>query len=331
MIPQITVTDDEEDKADMSQTDTPSFDGRLKLNQFLYTKSENLSSFVRRSPRLNASSSTTPSPSSYPSKATLSSPRQSTKRKLETQTTLTTATSKPQKSSSSPQKRNRKSSSYAPPATYAHLPPLQDILAPDLLIIFVGLNPGIQTARSGHAYAHPSNLFWKLLYSSGITPVPCKAEEDRTLPDRFSLGNTNIVSRPSRNGAELSKAEMDEGVQVLEEKIRQSKPEVVCVVGKSIWESIWRVKKGRAITKAEFSYGWQGEGDNMGLPHEVKDSGREKTSQSYGGAKVFVATSTSGLAASLRPEEKQKIWNELGDWCKSRRQERKETEWGSDV
>ncbi|RYC65815.1 hypothetical protein CHU98_g364 [Xylaria longipes] len=42
------------------------------------------------------------------------------------------------------------------------------------------------------------------------------------------------------------------------------------------------------------------------------------------GARIFVATSTSGLAASLRPEEKERIWKILGDWCVQRRKERAE-------
>jgi thymine-DNA glycosylase len=241
------------------------------------------------------------------------------------------------------------------------------VLAPDLLILFVGLNPGVQTARSGHAYAHPSNLFWKLLYSSGITPVPCRPEEDRTLPERFSLGNTNIVARPSRNGAELSKAEMDAGVAILEEKARRWRPEVVCIVGKSIWESIFRVWKGRNLAKGEFEYGWQAE--RMGAVPAARDSaavkvkpdvrkwlveaqvppkggsekgedgndanerleregereggGEEKVDGGpWEGSRIFVATTTSGLAASLRPEEKERIWKVLGDWCVQRRKER---------
>ncbi|KAL3958807.1 hypothetical protein ACCO45_006969 [Purpureocillium lilacinum] len=68
-------------------------------------------------------------------------------------------------------KRKRASTGYAPPSTYAHLPHLPDAILPNLIVLFVGLNPGVQTARTGHAYAHPSNLFWKLLFSSGITPA----------------------------------------------------------------------------------------------------------------------------------------------------------------
>jgi len=201
---------------------------------------------------------------------------------------------------------------YAPPSTYAHLPELVDVLEPNLLCVFVGLNPGIQTARSGHAYAHPSNLFWKLLHSSGCTTRRCRPEEDRDMPRLFSMGNTNIVARPTRNGSELSKSEMDASVHVLEDKMRQHKPEVVCIVGKSIWESIWRVRHGKAMKKEQFKYGWQDEEENMGVADD----------EEWKGSKVFVATSTSGLAATLLPAEKERIWRELGAWVEQRREER---------
>lgn len=319
-----------------AQEGTPSFEGRLKLNQFMYTSSDDqASSSLRRSSRLSTplSSLVSPGKSSGATSTKTSSPApRRDKRKhggeapggesssLDTSQTSTTPSPRKKRSSSSSSSRRRPKSGYAPPSTYAHLPLLPDVLDRNLLILFVGLNPGVQTARSGHAYAHPSNLFWKLLFSSGITPVPCRADEDRTLPARFALGNTNIVARPSRNGAELSKAEMDEGVAVLEDKIREWRPEVVCIVGKSIWESIWRVRKGKAITKAEFRYGWQDEAEDMGVPEQLNQADAETTD--FTGARVFVATSTSGLAASLRPEEKERIWKELGDWCKARRVER---------
>jgi TDG/mug DNA glycosylase family protein len=206
---------------------------------------------------------------------------------------------------------------------------LPDAIAPNLLILFIGLNPGIQTARTGHAYAHPTNLFWRLLYSSGITPRLCSPTEDRAMPALYGLGLTNIVSRPSRNGAELSSAEMDAGVDILEAKVARWRPEVVCVVGKSIWESLWRVRHGRAIRPSEFRYGWQPEEENMGLPRAGGGSLKEQDkvegvdySRDWKGARIFVATSTSGLAATLKPKEKEEIWKELGDWAVKRRAER---------
>ena len=213
--------------------------------------------------------------------------------------------------SPSPRKKSRPPSGYAPPSTYAHLPELVDVLEPNLLCVFVGLNPGIETARSGHAYAHPSNLFWKLLHSSGCTTRRCRPEEDRDLPHLFSMGNTNIVARPTRNGSELSKQEMDASVHILEDKMKEFKPEVVCIVGKGIWESIWRVRHGKRIKKEEFKYGWQDEVENMGVADD----------ENWEGSKVFVATSTSGLAATLLPAEKEKIWRELGVWVEQKRAE----------
>ena len=134
------------------------------------------------------------------------------------------------------------------------------------------------------------------------------------MPRLFSLGSTNIVSRPTRNGSELSKTEMDASVKELEAKIGKFRPEAVCIVGKSIWESVWRVRHGKAVTKEEFRYGWQQSKENMGKKTEG--------TATWEGARVFVASSTSGLAASLLPAEKEKIWRELGVWVEERRRER---------
>ncbi|KAI1756879.1 DNA glycosylase [Xylaria castorea] len=377
-------------------TKEPSFHGRLQLKDFAFNGTSHAPPGTRRSPRLwksqtpSSESTTLASASATASEAASPAPgKRVQKRKTQSRRAPGSPSSSSSRgktpegedgslSSPSPRKkkkkkRDRASSSYAPPSTYAHLPPLIDVIAPNLLILFIGLNPGVQTARTGHAYAHPSNLFWRLLHSSGITPVPCRAEEDGTLPERFSLGNTNIVARPSRNGAELSRAEMDAGVAILEQKCRRWRPEVVCVVGKGIWESIFRVWKGRNLAKAEFDYGWQtermgavppaddsaavkigadvrkglvgtqvllddgadvdddrgsGGGGSGGGESEVnatEEEQREKVDDgSWEGARIFVATSTSGLAASLRPEEKEKIWKVLGDWCVQRRKERAE-------
>jgi len=116
----------------------------------------------------------------------------------------------------------------------------------------------------------------------------------------------------------LGKAEMDEGVNVLEEKIEKWRPESVALVGKSIWESVWRVRKGRGIRKEEFKYGWQDEGENMGV---VEDG---EGVVCWKGARVFVACSTSGLAATLSPKEKERIWRKLGEFVERRRNERAE-------
>ena len=215
-------------------------------------------------------------------------------------------------STSSPTKKRRAPSRYAPPSKYAHLKPLTDIFEHNLIAIFVGTNPGIQTATAGHAYAHPSNSFWKMLHVSGLTDRRLRPEEDVTLPEKYQLGNTNIVSRPSKDAAELSKEEQAAGTPILEEKFAKWRPEAVCIVGKGIWESIWRWRHGRGFKKGEFEFGWQSASQNMGK------------CKGWKGARVYVTPSTSGLAASLRPHEKEALWKPFGEWVVQRRKEREE-------
>jgi TDG/mug DNA glycosylase family protein len=296
-------TDDEKIHDDQNISSSPlqpaTFKGRLQMSDFMFKSTEPTvkgeTSPIRRSPRFKSSTS------SAPVALTQVTVTKKTKRR-DTEDKENDVTPK--------KKRARPSSGYAPPSTYAHLSGLPDAITDNLLVLFIGLNPGIQTARTGHAYAHPSNLFWKLLYSSGLTPRLCSPTEDRQLPEMYSMGFTNIVARPSRNGSELSKQEMDEGVEILHEKCRKYRPETVCVVGKSIWESIWRVRHGKPVGKA-FKYGWQDESENMGV-----------IEGEWEGSKVFVSSSTSGLAATLSPAEKERIWAEIGSWAKRRRAER---------
>ncbi|KAL9604262.1 MAG: hypothetical protein Q9219_000660 [cf. Caloplaca sp. 3 TL-2023] len=214
-------------------------------------------------------------------------------------------------------KVKRYQSGYAPPSKYAHIDnKLVDSLAPNLICLFIGLNPGLRTATTGHAYNHPSNLFWRLLHKSGCTSRLCRAEEDRNMPKLYELGLTNIVSRPTKDGAELSKEEMDAGVAELEAKIALQRPEAVAIVGKSIWESIWRVRHRANIRKDQFKYGWQEDSERMGAVTNSEDN--------WPGARLFVATTTSGLAAGMRLEEKEDIWRQLGEWVERRRRERTE-------
>lgn len=128
---------------------------------------------------------------------------------------------------------------------------------------------------------------------------------------------------------------MVDGAGVLDEKIRKWEPEVVCLVGKSIWEAVWKWKHGRGIKKGEFKYGFQDDGEKMGRKKksgglfggkETEEGGSTSSGGRWDGAKVFVATSTSGLAATLSLKEKEEIWAELGRWVNKRREERKGVE-----
>jgi len=75
------------------------------------------------------------------------------------------------------------------------------------------------------------------------------------------------------------------------------------------------VKQKRKLAKEEFKYGWQ-EGERMGVVENADEDG------TWEGAKVFVATTTSALAAGMKMSEKEEIWMGIGDWVQERRAER---------
>lgn len=112
---------------------------------------------------------------------------------------------------------------------------VRDILTPGLIVVFVGFNPGARSAETGHHFAGYSNKFWKLLHAAGFTPRQLKAEEDGQLPE-FGCGITNIVARPSRTAAEISKAEFREGRTVLTEKLTRFRPLTACYAGIGVYK-----------------------------------------------------------------------------------------------
>lgn len=134
------------------------------------------------------------------------------------------------------------------------------------------------------------------------------------------MGHTNVVVRPTRDASQLNGTEMEDGVRVLEEKCRACRPESVCLVGKGVWEAVFRVWMGRAMTKADWKgYGWMDRYGRMGAVSASKD---EDGGVGWKGARVFVATTTSGLAAGMSLAQKQEVWQELGGWVEQRRKER---------
>ena len=58
---------------------------------------------------------------------------------------------------------------------------LPDLLRPGLDLVFVGTNPGEESARRGRYYAHPGNGFWPALSASGLVSRAVTCEDDRAL------------------------------------------------------------------------------------------------------------------------------------------------------
>ena len=158
---------------------------------------------------------------------------------------------------------------------------LPDYLCPGLDVVFVGINPGLASAARGHHYAGPGNHFWPLLREAGFTPEPLAYEDDaKTL--EFGIGLTNLVDRPSRGLADLTRSELEAGAGPLREKLRRYRPRVVCFNGKAIYE---------AFTGRRCDFGLQ--------PERVE------------GALVFVMPSTSARAAAYQRPAKLAFFCEL--------------------
>lgn len=162
------------------------------------------------------------------------------------------------------------------------LEPLPDLLIPGLKILFTGYNPSILSGKTGHHYANPNNRFWKVLYLSGLTPRQLPPQEDHTLL-ALGYGFTNIVSRPTQAAHDIARGEYEEGRILLRQKIICFQPEVVCFVGKGVYEQ-------------------------YALQHNIEWGFQSQST--VNGVKDFVAPSTSGLVR-MRIEVMVSIYKQL--------------------
>jgi double-stranded uracil-DNA glycosylase len=94
----------------------------------------------------------------------------------------------------------------------------------------VGINPGMKSARVGHYYAGPGNLFWRALHESGLVPELLRPDEDRRVLE-FGIGITDCVKRASRMASEVRRGEFRDGRPALIEKIERARPRIVCFNG----------------------------------------------------------------------------------------------------
>ena len=107
---------------------------------------------------------------------------------------------------------------------------IPDVLAPGLLVLFVGINPGRSSGATGHHFARPGNRFWKALHLGGFTDRVWDPTEDRLLPT-VGLGITNLVPRTTRAASELGPDELRAGALRLERLARRVAPSFVAVLG----------------------------------------------------------------------------------------------------
>ena len=124
------------------------------------------------------------------------------------------------------------------------LPPLRDRIRPGLRLLFVGINPGVRSSLTGHHFAGYSNRFWRLLHESGLVPEPIGSADDDRLPE-WGFGITNIVARPTPGIDTLAPAEYVQGRARLRRKIGRYRPEVVALVGITVYRALFPERRGR--------------------------------------------------------------------------------------
>lgn len=105
-----------------------------------------------------------------------------------------------------------------------------DLIAPDLTVLFCGINPGLYTAALGHHFGRPGNRFWPALHGAGFTPrLFAPWEEAELLP--LGYGITNMVPRTTATAAELSPDEIVAGGARLRVLVQRVRPRVVAFLG----------------------------------------------------------------------------------------------------
>src|SRR4051812_46022842 len=105
-----------------------------------------------------------------------------------------------------------------------------DIIAPDLRVLFCGINPGLYTAAIGHHFGRPGNRFWPALYASGFTDRLLSPYEEQELLAR-GYGITNVVNRATATAAELSAEELVVGGRRLLATAERFRPRCIAVLG----------------------------------------------------------------------------------------------------
>ena len=169
------------------------------------------------------------------------------------------------------------------------LRPLRDRIRPGVRVLFVGINPGVRSAQTGHHFAGFSNRFWKLLYDARLVPEPVTYVDDERLPD-WGFGITNVVSRPTPGIDTLTREEYVVGCARLRRKVQRYRPAIVALVGVTVFRALFSNSRGRAGTRPVA----------LGLQQER-----------LGNAEVFVLPNPSGRNANYSYAEMRRAFRAL--------------------
>lgn len=107
---------------------------------------------------------------------------------------------------------------------------LDSILAPDLALLLVAINPATAAADSGLPFATPTNAFWRLLHESGLTTRCYAPSEAGRLPEE-GIGLVSLVDRPTKMAAALRPEELRAGARRLAATVECWRPKMLGLLG----------------------------------------------------------------------------------------------------
>jgi double-stranded uracil-DNA glycosylase len=159
---------------------------------------------------------------------------------------------------------------------------LRDILAPNLRVVFCGINPGLKSAALGHHFAGRGNRFWKTIHLAGFTQEEI-APENGEFVLAHRCGLTTAVERFTSRADELSRHEFEGAASSLSAKIALYSPRYVAFLGKPAFSAIFGIN----------SVSW-GKQDAL-----------------LGGSETWVLPNPSGLNRSFRLDQLVRAYTEL--------------------
>ena len=159
---------------------------------------------------------------------------------------------------------------------------IPDIIAPNLHVLFCGINPSLYSAAVGHHFARPGNRFWRSLHGAGFTERLLTPFEDGELL-QFGYGLTNIVDRATARADELDPEELVTGHQQLAAKVQHYRPRFLAVLGISAYRTAFKRPKAIIGQQDEFLHG----------------------------AIVWVLPNPSGLNAHYQLDDLKRVYREL--------------------
>ena len=125
-----------------------------------------------------------------------------------------------------------------------------DILAADLRLVLVGINPGRVSAAAAAHFANPRNDFWRLLHAAGLTPRLLEPQEQEELLE-LGIGVTNAALRTTPGSGDLHAADFADSAARLEQIARQLRPAVLAFVGKEAYRGAFGQRPALGLQDAE--------------------------------------------------------------------------------